>query len=43
MTKPGFRKGRPAGGRGGGADDAPDAFVGGALFSQAQILHLMKN
>ncbi len=46
MTKPGFRKGRPAGtlgaaGRGQGGESG--AFVSGALFSQAQILQLMKN
>lgn len=43
MTKPGFRKGRPGGTRGGGASETSDAFVSGALFSQAQILQLMKN
>lgn len=43
MTKPGFRKGRPGGTRSGGAPDGGDAFVSGALFSQAQILQLMRN
>ncbi len=42
MTKPGFRKGRP-GGRRSGATGAGDGFLSSALFSQAQILHLMKN
>ncbi|MCA8973671.1 MAG: GGDEF domain-containing protein [Planctomycetes bacterium] len=43
MTKPGFRKGRSGRAHGGGAGDAHDAFVSGALFSQAQIMQLMKN
>lgn len=43
MTRPGFRKGRPGGTQGGGGAAASDAFVSGALFSQAQILQLMKN
>lgn len=43
MTRPGFRKGRPGGGRGIPAADATEGFVSSALFSQAQILHLMKN
>lgn len=43
MTKPGFRKGRPGRAHGGGGADAQDAFVSGALFSQAQIMQLMKN
>ncbi|MBM4060430.1 MAG: diguanylate cyclase [Planctomycetes bacterium] len=42
MTRPGFRKGRP-GGLQKGADDAAEGFLSSALFSQAQILHLMKN
>ncbi|MBK8101247.1 MAG: GGDEF domain-containing protein [Planctomycetes bacterium] len=41
MTRPGFRKGRTGGSGGAAASDA-DAFLGTALFSQAQILHLMK-
>ncbi|MCA8950554.1 MAG: GGDEF domain-containing protein [Planctomycetes bacterium] len=40
MSKPGFRKGRPGGVPGG---NTSDAFVSGALFSQAQIMQLMKN
>jgi diguanylate cyclase (GGDEF)-like protein len=43
MTRPGFRKGRPAGARAGGTADSSDGFLSSALFSQAQILHLMKN
>ena len=41
MTRPGFRKGRPGGGRQATADG--DGFLCSSLFSQAQILHLMKN
>lgn len=41
MTRPGFRKGRPAGAR--AASDGSDGFLSSSLFSQAQILHLMKN
>jgi diguanylate cyclase (GGDEF)-like protein len=41
MTSPGFRKGRPGGAR--PAADASEGFLTSALFSQAQILHLMKN
>jgi diguanylate cyclase (GGDEF)-like protein len=41
MTRPGFRKGRPGGGRQPAADS--DGFLSSSLFSQAQILHLMKN
>ncbi len=41
MTRPGFRKSRPGGGRKQAADG--EGFVGASLFSQAQILHLMKN
>ena len=41
MTKPGFRKGRPGGGRAQPVDN--DGFLSSSLFSQAQILHLMKN
>lgn len=42
MTRPGFRKGRGGaeGQRGPGQGSGP--FLGSALFSQAQILHLMK-
>jgi len=43
MTKPGFRKGRPGGPRTGGPADQGDGFLSNALFSQAQILQLMKN
>ena len=42
MTNPGFRKGRPGGARP-QAVDGSDAFLSSSLFSQAQILHLMKN
>jgi len=41
MTRPGFRKGRPGGGRAPAVDS--DGFLSSSLFSQAQILHLMKN
>ena len=41
MTSPGFRKGRPGGGRAKAVDG--DGFLSSSLFSQAQILHLMKN
>jgi len=41
MTRPGFRKGRAGGGRAPAADS--DGFLSSSLFSQAQILHLMKN
>ena len=41
MTRPGFRKGRAGGGRTPAADS--DGFLSSSLFSQAQILHLMKN
>lgn len=41
MTSPGFRKGRPGGGRAKAADG--DGFLSSSLFSQAQIMHLMKN
>lgn len=41
MTRPGFRKGRPGGGRSKVVDN--DGFLSSSLFSQAQILHLMKN
>lgn len=41
MSSPGFRKGRPGGGRAKAADG--DGFLSSSLFSQAQIMHLMKN
>ncbi|MAD34316.1 MAG: hypothetical protein CMJ88_11265 [Planctomycetes bacterium] len=41
MTRPGFRKGRSGGGRAQAAET--DGFLSSSLFSQAQILHLMKN
>ncbi len=42
MTRPGFRKGRPGGAQpASGRDD--DGFLSSSLFSQAQILQLMKN
>ena len=41
MTRPGFRKGRPGGGRAPAADT--DGFLSSSLFPQAQIMHLMKN
>lgn len=43
MTRPGFRKGRPGGqARPPSSSDAGAAFLSASLFSQAQILHLMK-
>jgi diguanylate cyclase (GGDEF)-like protein len=42
MTSPGFRRGRPGGARQGGGEGA-DGFFSSSLFSQAQILYLMKN
>lgn len=42
MTKPGFRTGRPGGAQPPGRDGG-DGFLSSSLFSQAQILHLMKN
>lgn len=42
MTSPGFRRGRPGGARQSSADGA-EGFLSSSLFSQAQILHLMKN
>lgn len=42
MTKPGFRKGRPGGTKPKDAGDA-EGFLASSLFSQVQILHLMKN
>jgi diguanylate cyclase (GGDEF)-like protein len=43
MTKPGFRRGRPGGTTPKTAGDAGEGFLSSSLFSQAQILHLMKN
>lgn len=43
MSRPGFRKGRPGGSPAGGGRDGGDGFLSSSLFSQAQILHLMKN
>lgn len=43
MRKPGFRTGRPGGGRNSAAGDGADGFLTSSLFSQAQILHLMRN
>lgn len=43
MTRPGFRKGRPGGSQDAPGRDGGDGFLSTALFSQAQILHLMKN
>lgn len=42
MTTPGFRKGRSAGGPSGSPRDSGDGFISGSMFSQVQILHLMK-
>ncbi|MBX3461720.1 MAG: diguanylate cyclase [Planctomycetes bacterium] len=42
MTRPGFRRGRP-GGASAKAAEGGDGFLSTSLFSQAQILHLMKN
>lgn len=42
MSTPGFRKGRSQGGRGPAPRDSGEGFVSSSLFSQAQILHLMK-
>ena len=41
MSKPGFRKGRSPAGR--AAPPEADGFLSTSLFSQAQIMHLMKN
>lgn len=43
MTRPGFRRGRPGGSQAPGASHGGDGFLSSSLFSQAQILHLMKN
>jgi diguanylate cyclase (GGDEF)-like protein len=40
MTKPGFRRGRSGAGR--ATTNEGDGFLSSSLFSQAQILHLMK-
>jgi len=42
MTRPGFRKGRGGGGKSATERSGQEGFVSAALFSQAQILHLMK-
>ena len=42
MSNPGFRKGRSQGGRSAASRDGGEGFVSSSLFSQAQILHLMK-
>ena len=41
MTRPGFRKGRSGGSRVKSSES--EGFLSSSLFSQAQILHLMKN
>jgi diguanylate cyclase (GGDEF)-like protein len=43
MTRPGFRKTRPSSQPAAGGRDVEPGFLSGSLFSQAQILHLMKN
>jgi diguanylate cyclase (GGDEF)-like protein len=43
MTRPGFRKARPGGGRPKDAAATGEGFLSSSLFSQAQILHMMKN
>jgi len=43
MTKPGFRKARPGGGKPKDAAAPGEGFLSSSLFSQAQILHMMKN
>lgn len=42
MSNPGFRKGRSQGGRRTASREGAEGFVSSSLFSQAQILHLMK-
>jgi diguanylate cyclase (GGDEF)-like protein len=42
MSRPGFRKGRSTGGPSAGGREG-EGFLGSSLFSQAQIMHLMKN
>lgn len=43
MTRPGFRKGRQGRGPAPAGRDGGDGFLSSSLFSQAQILQLMKN
>lgn len=43
MTRPGFRRGNTGGSKASSSREGGDGFVSSALFSQAQILHLMKN
>jgi diguanylate cyclase (GGDEF)-like protein len=43
MTRPGFRRRRPGGAKAQTAAEQGDGFLSSSLFSQAQILHLMKN
>lgn len=43
MTRPGFRRGRSGGAQSAGGHEGGDGFLSSSLFSQAQILHLMKN
>ncbi len=43
MTRPGFRRGRPGGTAPKTTGETADGFLSASLFSQAQILHLMKN
>ncbi len=42
MSNPGFRKGPPSTGRAPAPRDGAEGFVSSSMFSQAQILHLMK-
>lgn len=42
MSRPGFRKGRPGGSPAAPGRDGGEGFLSSSLFSQAQILHLMK-
>lgn len=42
MSRPGFRKGRSGGGKAAVSRESGQGFLSGALFSQSQILHLMK-
>lgn len=43
MSRPGFRKGRAGGSPAASGRDGGEGFLSSSLFSQAQILHLMKN
>jgi len=43
MTRPGFRKGRSGGGQPASTGQSAGGFVSGTMFSQAQIMHLMKS